>query len=119
LQLLCHTLVSAANRVQRNYVLLDHVNEALEPVLALGEAHLIFLWDQLAPAEKRLLQVAAELTTTGSPLTPEVLAQRLVLSEKETQALLSSLIQCELLRPISEVRPAYEFGLWLGRRLPD
>jgi hypothetical protein len=124
LQLLCHTLVSAANRAQRSYVLLDHVNEALEPLLELGEAHLIFLWDQLAPAEKRLLQVAAELTTAGSPLTPGVFAQRLLLSEKEIQTLLSRLVQCELLRPSSEIRPAYEFvvdllRLWLGRRLQE
>ena len=77
LQLLCHTLVGEANRDRRNYIALAHVNQALEQVLELAEAHFIFLWDQMTPTEQEFLRTAAFLSTEETVLTLDTLTKRL------------------------------------------
>jgi hypothetical protein len=57
LQLLCHSLVNQHNKTKRNYVTVADVNEALEEILASGEAHFVYLWTEASP-EQRLVLVA-------------------------------------------------------------
>jgi hypothetical protein len=122
LQLLCHTVVSEANRAQRNYVLVEHLNAAVEQALELGEAHFVFLWQQLRPPEQKLLHLVATQTGRGISLTPAVAASYLALAEKEASDILSNLVEREILRPIGGPTPGYEFvldvlRLWIQRRL--
>jgi hypothetical protein len=93
LQLLCHGLVQRQNRQQRGYVTVADVNEALEELLAAGEAHFVYLWME-ATAHGRLVlallghmlplggqitvaQVHAYLSERGAPLARGVVAQAL------------------------------------------
>ncbi len=57
LQLLCHSLVNQHNRTERNYVTVGDVNNALDEILASGEAHFMYLWTD-AGAEERLVLAA-------------------------------------------------------------
>jgi len=57
LQLLCHSLVNQHNKTERNYVTVADVNEALDEILASGEAHFVYLWTEASP-EQRLVLVA-------------------------------------------------------------
>jgi hypothetical protein len=59
LQLLCHTLVRDANRARRRFIVLEHINAALDQLLDLGEAHLVNLWSELTPPEQMVLGLLA------------------------------------------------------------
>lgn len=65
LQLLCHSLVNQHNRTERSYVTVRDVNDALDEILASGEAHFMYLWTD-AKAEERLVLAALSRMT---PLT--------------------------------------------------
>ncbi|MCB0192700.1 MAG: AAA family ATPase [Anaerolineae bacterium] len=126
LQLLCHIVVSEANRDQRNYVVLNHINQALDQVLELGQAHFFFLWDQLASNEKVVLNAAASLSSEGTAVTIETLGCRLQtpspsdLTSEEIQNVLTTLVQQDLLCPTDGSMAVYQFvfdllRLWILR----
>lgn len=120
LQLLGHTLVTDANQARRNYIALAHVNEALGQVLEFGEAHFIFLWNQLTGEEQALLREAARLVGQGTLLTLDALSNRLEWTEDEIRGHLAALEQREILRSTGGSPPVYEFifdllRLWVGR----
>lgn len=119
LQLLCHVLVSEANQERRNYIELDHVNQALDQVLELGEAHFIFLWNQLTLAEQVVLTAAASLSAENETLTREMLTSQLQasgrfeLTQENVVDILTHLVQREVIRPVEESDAAYAFVLEL------
>jgi len=63
-----------ANREQRPYVVLTHVDAALDRVMELGEAHLVFMWEQFQPQHQHILLTAAALVTSSEPVTAATLA---------------------------------------------
>ena len=75
LQLLCHEVVQHQNRQGRGYVTIADVNAALEQLLASGEAHMLYLWNE-ASAEERLAlsALASELLPAGQITARQVCA---------------------------------------------
>ncbi len=66
LQLLCHSVVNQHNRAGRSYVTISDVNVALDDILASGEAHFVYLWNESSLAERQvLLALSRTLTLTG------------------------------------------------------
>jgi len=61
LQLLCHSLVNQHNRTERNYVTVGDVNEALDEILASGEAHFMYLWTDARPEERLVLAALSRM----------------------------------------------------------
>ncbi len=61
LQLLCHSLVNQHNKTERGYVTVADVNEALDDILASGEAHFVFLWTEATPEERLVLAVLSRM----------------------------------------------------------
>lgn len=103
-------------------MVLSHVNQALNQVLEIGQAHFFFLWDQLTAEQQALLHEAACLVAEGTPVTLNTLSSRLDLAKEEIASLLAALIQREILRSTGNSPPVYEFvfdlmRLWIGRHL--
>jgi hypothetical protein len=121
LQLVCHALIFEANWEQRNYVTAIHVNQALEQVLELGEAHLAFVWHyELTAVEKHVLRAVASLVTEGVLPTSERIAVSLRAAghaemATELSAVLLALVQREILQPTAGAGGAYRFVLDLLR----
>ncbi len=61
LQLLCHSLVNRHNKSQRNYLTIADVNDALEEILATGEAHFVYLWTESTHIERLVLTALSRL----------------------------------------------------------
>lgn len=80
LQLLCHSLVNRHNQTRRNYLTVAEVNAALDDILASGEAHFMYLWNESTPTERLALTAlsrAMPLTGHATPaLITDYLAQR-------------------------------------------
>ncbi len=125
LQLICHALVNYANRERRGYLTIRDVNDVLEEMLELGEAHFAFLWDQSSSAERLALAALTRLlgyepSVTASQVT-ELLAERGATTEEPqvTQAL-RRLVERDIVREVRGQSPRYEFKielvrLWLER----
>lgn len=72
LQLLCHSLVNRHNKMQRNYMTIADVNDALDEILDAGEAHFVYLWTESTQNERMVLTALSRIM----PLTGHaVLAQ--------------------------------------------
>lgn len=66
LQLLCHSLVNRHNQTQRNYLTVAEVNAALDDILASGEAHFMYLWNESSVAERlTLVALSRSMPLTG------------------------------------------------------
>lgn len=61
LQLMCHSLVNRHNKTQRSYITVTDVNVALEDILASGEAHFVYLWNEASPIEKLTLTALSRM----------------------------------------------------------
>jgi hypothetical protein len=93
LQLLCHSLVNRHNRSGRSYLTVADLNDALDEILAAGEAHFVYLWAESSEHEQLVLatlsrafpltarvtlaQVADELAGRGFPLDRGVISTAL------------------------------------------
>jgi hypothetical protein len=121
LQLLCHTLVNIHNRERVNYITVGDVNRALEEMLALGEAHLAFLWERATPWERAILATVARLVSTGEAGTAEAvdaLLTRYGQPPADPTAIGQILHRLEArgtLRAVGEGRARYEFQVDLVR----
>jgi hypothetical protein len=121
LQLVCYALIFEANWEQRTYVTALHVNQALEQVLELGEAHLAFVWNyELTAVEKQVLRAVASLMTEGVLPTSDSIAASLRAAghaemATELPAVLLALVQREILHPTAGAGGAYRFVLDLLR----
>ncbi len=80
LQLLCHSLVNQHNKSQHSYITVANVNDALEEILASGEAHFMYLWAESTSVERLVLTALSRM----APLTGQATAISLVdyLSER-------------------------------------
>jgi outer membrane protein assembly factor BamB len=125
LQLLCHTLVNIHNQERVNYVTVGDVNQALEGVLGLAEAHLAFLWRRTTLRERAVLAALARLASAGEMGSTRAVAHLMADSGLPTDAAeVAQALQCltaqDLLRPVGEKRTRYEFQvdlmrLWIER----
>jgi hypothetical protein len=70
LQLLCHSLVNQHNRNKRSYVTIANVNTALEEILASGEAHFIYLWNESTNEERLTLFALSRMMPLTGHATP-------------------------------------------------
>jgi hypothetical protein len=61
LQLMCHSLVNRHNKTQRPYVTVADVNAALDDILASGEAHFVYLWNEASSTEKLALTALSRM----------------------------------------------------------
>ncbi len=70
LQLLCHSVVNQHNRTGRSYVTVSDVNVALDDILASGEAHFVYLWNESTLAERQVLIALSRAMTLTGRITP-------------------------------------------------
>jgi hypothetical protein len=120
LQLICHALVNHANRVQRNYLTIQDVNDVLGEMIELGEAHFAFLWEQSSPPERLVLAALMRLASQEPTLTAgqvaELLAERgVALDLREVTEALRGLSERDIVREIAGQPPRYEYKVELVR----
>ena len=70
LQLLCHSLVNQHNRSRRSYVTVSDVNTALSDILSSGEAHFIYLWNELSHSERLVFTALSRIMLLTGRVTP-------------------------------------------------
>jgi hypothetical protein len=70
LQLLCHSLVNQHNRLKRSYITVSEVNTALDDILASGEAHFVYLWNESSQTERQVLTALSRIMTLTGHVTP-------------------------------------------------
>ncbi len=99
LQLLGHSLVNQHNKKQRNYVTIADVNEALDEILASGEAHFIFIWTESSHEERLVLTALSRMMPLTGRATPvqvaDYLAERGINLDRRT---VSDALHCLALR---------------------
>jgi AAA+ ATPase superfamily predicted ATPase len=120
LQLICHALVVHANRERRGYLTIRDVNEVLEEMLELGEAHFAFLWEQSGPGERLVLASLTRLLrqepTTTAAQVAELLGERgVVMDVREATAALRRLVERDIVREVRGQPPRYEYRVELVR----
>lgn len=64
-QLICWALVNHCNTNERNYATLNDVNDAVQEILASGEAHFAYIWQQANPTERLALAAVAHTIRPG------------------------------------------------------
>ena len=120
LQLTCHALVNHANREGRGYLTIQDVNEVLEEMVELGEAHFAFLWEQSGPQERLILAsltrlLGREPTVTAAQVT-ELLAERGITMEvRDTTEALRRLVERDVVREKRGQPPRYKYWVELVR----
>ena len=65
IHLICGSLVAYCNEQRKNYATLNDVNLVLDEVIRTGAIHFDWLWKQLEPSKRLLLQIIAEGTKEG------------------------------------------------------
>jgi hypothetical protein len=124
LQLTCHALVNRANRERRSYLTIQDVNEVLDEMVELGEAHFAFLWEQSTAREQLILAALNRLldqepTVTGMQLV-EILAERgVTMALSEVTDTLRQLVARDVVREIAGQPPRYEYKIELVRLWVD
>lgn len=71
LQLLCHSLVNYRNRSQRSSMGVSDVMRAVEEVLTLSQAHLIYVWNESTFDERLVLAALSRFVLPGEWVSPE------------------------------------------------
>ena len=120
LQLICHALVIHANREGRGYLTIRDVNDVLDEMVELGEAHFAFLWDQSSPPERMVLAsmtrlLSHEPTVTGSQVA-ELLAERgTTMGIQQVTEALGRLVERDIVSELRGQPPRYEYKVALVR----
>jgi len=120
LQLTCHALVNRANRETRNYLTIQDVNDVLDEMVELGEAHFAFLWEQSSKREQLVLAALSRLqdqepTVTAIQIT-ELLTERGVeMGLLEVGETLRRLATRDVVHDIEGQPPRYEYKIELVR----
>ncbi len=70
LQLLCHDLVNQHNKTRRSYVTAADVNSVTDSIVAAGEAHVVYLWNESTYAERLALVVLSRILPLGGSVLP-------------------------------------------------
>jgi hypothetical protein len=120
LQLTCHALVNHVNRERRGYMTIQDVNDVLEEMVELGEAHFAFLWEQSSLPERLALAsltrlLSLEPTVTALRIT-ELLSERgAAMGARETTEALRQLVARDIVREVDGQPLKYEYKLALMR----
>lgn len=132
LQLLCYSLVNAHNRSKRSYTTIDDVDQALEEILTLGEAHFSFLWETSAERERATLVALTrllprlgqaswpQLGVTASDVALLLAEHGLTVDPRQVSVALRSLAAREILQEVPGDVERYVFkvglvALWIER----
>ncbi|MCQ3980321.1 MAG: hypothetical protein DPW09_43470, partial [Anaerolineae bacterium] len=120
LQLTCHALINRANRERRGYITIQAVNEVLNEMVELGEAHFAFLWEQSGPVEQLILTALMRLLGQEPSVTitqvAELLADRgVALTLPQLTDALRQLTARDIVREIAGQPPRYEYKIELVR----
>ncbi|MCK6624140.1 MAG: FG-GAP-like repeat-containing protein [Anaerolineae bacterium] len=120
LQLICHALVNRANREGRGYLTIRDVNDTLNELVELGEAHFAFLWEQSSPTEQLILAALMRLLSRTPTVTAtqivELLAERgRPLELQIVREALRRLTERDIVRELGESPPRYEYKVDLVR----
>lgn len=120
LQLICHALVNRANREGRGYLTIRDVNDTLNELVELGEAHFAFLWEQSSPTEQlilaALMRLLARTPTVTATQIVELLAERgRPLELQIVREALRRLTERDIVRELGESPPRYEYKVDLVR----
>ncbi|GIK41499.1 MAG: hypothetical protein BroJett011_53320 [Chloroflexota bacterium] len=120
LQLTCHALVNHANRKRRSYVTIQDVNDVLNEMVELGEAHFAFLWEQASPPEQLILAALTRLlgqepTVTAAQISELLVERGLTLDLQTITETLHPLVERDIVRELRGQPPRYEFKVELVR----
>jgi hypothetical protein len=77
LQLLCHSLVNRHNKSGRSYLTVADLNDALDEILAAGEAHFVYLWAESSEHERLVLAALSRAVPITGRATPAQVADEL------------------------------------------
>jgi len=125
LQLLCYSLVNAHNRNKRSYITIDDVDQALEEILTLGEAHFSFLWETSSRQERATLVALTRilprlgqaswphLGATASDVALLLTEHGLLIDAREVSTALRSLAAREILQEVPGDIERYVFKVGL------
>jgi len=124
-QLLCSVLVDHCNEKHCNYVTVQHVRDAVEELLEVGRAHLVFLWDTSEREARLVLAALAELRERLDRVSAAAIADQLDryqvgISLAQVTEAMGQLVGREIVREISGNPVVYDFtaqlyGQWLRR----
>jgi hypothetical protein len=78
LQLLCHSLVNRHNKSGHSYLTVAGLNDALDEILAAGEAHFVYLWAESSEHERLVLAALSRAVPLTGRATPAQVADELV-----------------------------------------
>ncbi len=115
LQLLCHSLVNLHNQQERNYLTVSDVNTALDDILASGEAHFVYLWNESTPVERLVLAALSRMIpitghATLVQLNDYLEARGISLARTRLQEALNSLVRRDVLTLHEENEPGMDDG---------
>lgn len=124
-QLLCDYLVGVCNDARRNFVTVQDVRDALEPIVEIGSMHLSYVWLESTPAEKAVLFSLTSLLdreqhTAQAGLIDWVQHLELPISRDQIPAALERLHQRHIIQRGSGPVTYYDFAvdlyrLWIKR----
>jgi hypothetical protein len=121
--------VNRHNKTERSYTTVADVNAALEDILALGEAHFVYLWTDASPEDRLILAALSRMIPLTGHVTlvqvADYLAERGVNLERRTVSdSLHRLALRDILTVSSEVDLAVDevyrwrlglLGLWVEK----
>jgi len=96
------------------------VNDVLEEIVELGEAHFAFLWEQAGPPERLMLaaltRLAAREVNVTAGQVAELLAERgFPMGVSEVNEALRGLAEQDIVREVAGQPPRYEYKVELLR----
>jgi WD40 repeat protein/AAA+ ATPase superfamily predicted ATPase len=118
IQLICWALVNHCNTQRRNYATINDVNDAVQEMLATGEAYFAYIWQQATEDERLALTGLAHTLRPGKAWArpSEILEMLAAAGDTHTQRaalvdVLDQLVAQEVLEVTREGRLRYRFQL--------
>jgi hypothetical protein len=96
------------------------VNDVLEEMLELGEAHFAFLWNQSSPPERLVLAsltrlLGQELTVTAAQVAELLVERGVAVEARDVAETLRHLVERDIVREVRGQPPRYEYKVELVR----
>ena len=106
LQLVCYSLIKHANNTRTSYLTISDVNATVDEMLALGEVHFAYIWQQSNSAEKIVLLAVAHLINRDNPFKTADIINAITpygirLTASVITSALNSLVQHNIIREIN------------------
>ena len=126
LQLVCYSLIKHANATGTSYLTISDVNATVDEMLALGEVHFAYIWQQSNAAERIVLIAVSHLINRDNPFkTADIInaiaPYEIRLTAAEISSALHGLVQHNIMREINRSGVIlYELkikivGFWIER----